>query len=302
MDWSKTLTFSHEDFLSALDQHDYTFEVGQKVHGKIVNHDSDGAYVDIGGKSTALLPTREVYIPDGQKIADVLPLQTEREFLIVRGQDADGQITLSVKQLEIKALWQKFQGFQESQDAFDVRVTGVNKGGLTADAQGIRAFIPRSHVAGQPELEGLVGQRFAVVVLEADPEKRRLVCSQRLAVRQQRFQDFDIGQLVAGTVREIRPYGLMVDLTGAVGLLHINDFSEKRAGSLQSYVEVGTPIKAIITNLEPSRGRISLATRTLEHRPGEMLEAFDHVMAEAEQRSQRSSDAPAATETEPPTE
>jgi small subunit ribosomal protein S1 len=299
MDWSKTLTFSHDDFLLALDQHDYTFEVGQTVHGKVVNHDSDGAYVDIGGKSTALLPTREIYIPDGDKIADVLPLQTEREFLIIRGQDADGQITVSVKQLEIKALWQKFQSLQDSQDAFDVKVTGVNKGGLTVDALGIRGFVPRSHVAGHPELESLVGQRFGVVVLEADPERRRLVCSQRLAVRQQRFQDFEIGQLVSGTVREIRSYGLMVDLAGAVGLLHINDFSEKRAGSLQSYVEVGTSIKAIITNLEPTRGRISLATRSLEHRPGEMLDAFDHVMAEAEQRSQRGSTAEPDAEADP---
>jgi small subunit ribosomal protein S1 len=287
MDWGNALSFSHDDFLLALEGHDYAFEVGQTVQGKIVNHDSDGAYVDIGGKSTALLPVREVTISHGEKITDVLPLHTECEFLIIRGQDADGQITLSLRQLEIKALWQKFQSFQESQDAFDVRVTGVNKGGLTVDAQGIRAFIPRSHVAGHPELESLVGQTLNVIVLEADPDRRRLVCSQRLAQRKQRFQDFEIGQLVSGVVREIRLYGLMVDLAGAVGLLHMNDLSEKRTGNVQSAIPVGTPIKAIITNLEPERGRISLSTRVLENRPGEVLDEFEHVMAEAEQRSQR---------------
>jgi small subunit ribosomal protein S1 len=279
MHWGNALSFSHDDFLLALEGHDYTFEVGQTVQGKIVNHDSDGAYVDIGGKSTALLPVREVTIPHGAKISEVLPLLTEYEFLIIRGQDADGQITLSLKQLEIKALWQKFQSFQESQDAFDVRVTGVNKGGLTVDAQGIRAFIPRSHVTGHPELESLVGQSLTVIVLEADPD--------RLAQRKQRFQDFEIGQLVSGVVREIRLYGLMVDLAGAVGLLHVNELSEKRAGNVQSSIPVGTPIKAVITHLEPERGRISLSTRVLENRPGEVLDEFEHVMAEAEQRAQR---------------
>lgn len=280
-------SFSHDDFLRALEQHDYSFEVGQTVRGKVVNLDSDGAYIDIGGKSTAFLPAHEVLVPPGKKLADVLPLRSDRDFLIIRGQDAEGQISLSLKRLEIKALWERYQALQESQGAIDVRVTGVNKGGLTVDAKGIRGFIPRTHVVGAETLESLVGRTLTVTILEADPERKRLVCSQKIAQRQQRFQEFDYGQLVQGTVRDIRPYGLMIDLTGVLGLLHINDFSEKRVGSLQAHVQVGTPIKAIVTNLDAERGRISLSTRLLENRPGEMLDSFDHVMAEAEERADR---------------
>jgi small subunit ribosomal protein S1 len=281
------LTFSHEDFLNALDQHDYRFDVGETVTGKVVNWDNEFAYIDIGGKATALLPANEVIIPAGESVADILPLRSERQFLIIRGQDADGQITLSLKQLEMKALWAMFLGYQDDQSPFAVKVTGVNKGGLTIDAKGLRAFIPRSHVVGAGEsLDEFVGQTLTVTVLEADPDKRRLVCSQKIAQRQQRLKEFEIGQLVEGSVREIRPYGVMVDLGGALGLLHLNEYSEQRPGNLQGKLPVGTPIKALITNLEPERGRISLSTKVLENRPGEMLDGFEHVMAEAEQRSE----------------
>lgn len=280
------MTFSHDDFLQALDQHDYRFDVGATVRGVIVNWDSDCAYVDIGGKATALLPEREVLLPAGKRISDVLPLRSEWEFLIVRAQDAEGQITLSLKQLELKQLWATFAIYATEQTAFEVKVTGVNKGGITVDAKGIRAFVPRSHVVGYDELEKAIGHTLTVVVLEADPEKKRLVCSHKLAKRQQRLQEFDVGQLVAGTVKEIRPYGALIDLGGALALLHINDYSEQRPNQLQPHLQPGTPIQALITNIETERGRISLSTKVLENRPGEMLDGFAHVMEEAAQRAE----------------
>ena len=48
--------FSAEDFAKALEQQDYEFSRGSVVTGKVETHESDGAYVDIGGKPAAFLP------------------------------------------------------------------------------------------------------------------------------------------------------------------------------------------------------------------------------------------------------
>lgn len=53
------MSFSTDDFAKALEQHDYQFQRGQVVRGKVASYDSDGAYVDIGGKSAAFLPLEE---------------------------------------------------------------------------------------------------------------------------------------------------------------------------------------------------------------------------------------------------
>jgi small subunit ribosomal protein S1 len=278
------LSFSHDDFLKALDQHDFAFEVGQTVLGKIASYGSDGAYIDIGGKSAALLPVREVSLGADQKLEELLPVQTEREFMIIRGQDENGQIILSLRQLEIKAFWEKLQAFDPGQ-TLRVRVNGTNKGGLTANVKGIKAFIPRSHVVQRDNIEELVGQLITVSILEVDPDRKKLVLSQRQAHRAQRITELEIGQLVSGKVADLRPFGAFVDLGGVTALLHINNISQKYVSSVNSLLPIGTALKAVITDLDEQRGRISLSTSVLENRPGEMLEAFEAVMAEAEQRA-----------------
>ncbi len=278
------MSFSHDDFLKALDQHDFAFEVGQTVLGKIASYGSDGAYIDIGGKSAALLPVREVNLGADQKLEELLPVQTEREFMIIRGQDENGQIILSLRQLEIKAFWEKLQAFDPGQ-TLKVRVNGTNKGGLTANVKGIKAFIPRSHVVQRDNIEELVGQLITVSILEVDPDRKKLVLSQRQAHRAQRITELEIGQLVSGKVADLRPFGAFVDLGGVTALLHINNISQKYVSSVNSLLPIGTALKAVITDLDEQRGRISLSTSVLENRPGEMLEAFEAVMAEAEQRA-----------------
>ncbi len=280
------MTFSHDDFLRALDAHDFSFEVDQTVQGKVASHANDGVYIDIGGKSAAFLPEREVNLMADQKLEDLLPVGTERDFLIVKGQDENGQVTLSLRQLEIKAFWLELQAYDPGQ-TLTVRVTGTNKGGLTANVKGIKAFIPRSHVVQRENQEELIGQRLTVSILEADPERKKLVLSQRQAHRAQRINELEIGQLVSGKVADLRPFGAFVELNGITALLHINNISQKYVSSVNAVLPVGTLVKAVIADLDTQRGRISLSTSVLEERPGEVLDAFETVMAEAEERFDR---------------
>jgi small subunit ribosomal protein S1 len=200
--------------------------------------------------------------------------------------NADGQITLSLRQLEIKALWEEIQTYEPGH-TLTVRVTGTNKGGLTANFKSIKAFIPRSHVVQRENQEELIGQRLTVAILEADPERKKLVLSQRQAQRAQRITELEIGQLVSGTVADTRPFGAFVDLGGISGLLHINNISQNYVSSVSALLPNGTPLKAIVMDLDQQRGRVSLSTSVLENRPGEVLEEFAAVMSDAEQRAER---------------
>jgi small subunit ribosomal protein S1 len=97
----RNVSFSLDDFAKALEQHDYQFAKGQVIKGKVFQHSSEGAYVDIGGKSPGFVPFREASSQKITNIAEALPLQEEREFLIISEQDADGQILLSRRQLKM---------------------------------------------------------------------------------------------------------------------------------------------------------------------------------------------------------
>ncbi|MBE9257702.1 MULTISPECIES: S1 RNA-binding domain-containing protein [Aphanizomenonaceae] len=280
-------SFSMDDFAKALEKHDYQFQKGQVVRGKVFQVDHDGAYVDIGGKSSAFLPQEEASLRAVADLSEVLPMNEELEFLIIRDQDAEGQVTISRKQLEVKQIWEKLLEMQENSQSVQVRVTGVNKGGVTVDLLGVRGFIPRSHIAERDNLEALKGQTLTVGFLEINRETNKLVLSQRLAARSSNFSLLEIGQLIEGKITGIKPFGVFVDFNGVSALLHIKQVSQKFIDSLEKVFQIGQPIKAVIIDLDEGKGRVAISTRILENFPGEVVENFAEVMNSAEARANR---------------
>jgi small subunit ribosomal protein S1 len=280
-------SFTMDDFAKALEQHDYQFQKGQTVHGKVFQIDHDGAYVDIGGKASAFLPRDEASLRTVTDLSEILPLQEKLEFIIIREQDAEGQVTLSRRQLEIRHIWEKLTKMQEASQTVQARVTGVNKGGVNVEVFGLRGFIPRSHLSERDDLESLKGQTLTTSFLEIDPNTKRMVLSQRLASRSANFSMLEIGQLVEGKITGIKPFGVFVELDGVSALLHIKQVTQKFIDNLEKVFQVGQQIKAVIIDIDEGKGRIAISTRVLENFPGEILENMEEVMTSAEARSER---------------
>ncbi len=280
-------SFTMDDFAKALEKHDYQFQKGQVVNGRVFQLDPDGAYVDIGGKSSAFVPRDEASLRAVTDLSEVLPLNENLEFLIIRDQDAEGQVTLSRKQLEINHIWDRLAQMQEDSQTTQVRVINVNKGGVTVNVQGLRGFIPRSHLVERDNLEALKGQSLTTGFLEVNRSNNKLILSQRIATRSASFSVLEVNQLVLGKISGIKPFGVFVDLDGTSALLHIKQISQKFIENLEKVFQVGQPIKAIIIDLDEGKGRVALSTKVLENFPGEMLENMDEVMASAEARAER---------------
>lgn len=280
------ISFSMEDFEKALDTHDYVFQKGQVVRGKVFEYDSNGAYIDMGGKSPGFVPMSEAGLGRVTHLSEVLPLEQEAEFLIIREQDAEGRVTLSRRQLLVQRVWEELAEMQESGKSLPIYVTGVNRGGVTGEVQGLRGFIPRSHLMEQDDLDSLVGQNLTATLLEVNPEQRKLVLSQREAARANVVRDLEAGQLLEGKVSNVKPYGVFIDVGGITGLLHIKHISGGSVAveSLEKMFPPGRKLQVAILQIDEWKNRISLTTKILEYYPGEILEQFDQVMATAEER------------------
>lgn len=276
--------FSMEDFETALEKYDYEFVKGQKVKGTIVQITSDGAYVDIGGKSPGFVPTNEAALGFVNNLENLLPIGEVKEFLIIREQDSEGQVTLSLRQLALDEAWADIKEMAETGKSTQIRITGTNKGGVTGEVAGLRAFIPRSHLQQRDNLESLMGQLLTATFLEVNQENRKLVLSQRDAMRAVAMNSITEGALMSGKIVNIKPYGAFVDLQGATGLLHIKEISGARVESLNSIFEVGQEIKVIIKQIDEYQNRMSLSIKALEEYSGENIEKFEQVMANAEER------------------
>jgi small subunit ribosomal protein S1 len=187
----------------------------------------------------------------------------------------------------MKQIWDQLLDAQNGGQSLQARVTGVNRGGVTVEVHSLRGFIPRSHLLEKDDLDSLVDQSLSVSILELDPERNKIVLSQRLASQSIGFSQLEVGQLVEGKVMGVKPFGVFVDIEGVTGLIHIKEVSQKYVDSLPTLFPVGQIIKAMVISLDEGRHRISLSTRILENYPGEVVEKLSEVMESAEARSER---------------
>ncbi|MBL1209221.1 S1 RNA-binding domain-containing protein [Geminocystis sp. GBBB08] len=279
-------TFSTDDFAQALEQeqYDYHFNKGEIVKGKVFQHDSSGVYVDIGGKSPGFVPLSEASWQNVTNITDILPLHQEFEFLIIKEQDSEGQVKLSRRQLFIEQAWDNLIEIQEKGKIVQMLVTGVNRGGVIGQIDGLRAFIPRSHLIEKDDFEKLIDQSLSAHVLQIDRPQNKIVLTQRDLAKTAAMSYLQEGEVVLGKVVKIQPYGVFVDFGGIAGLLHIKQISEGQISALTNVFKIGEEVKVVVLEIDEIKNRISLSTKVLETYPGEFLEKKDLVMETAEER------------------
>ena len=279
--------FDEQAFLAALEEQDFVGTTGEVVSGTVVGLESDGVYVDIGGKAPGFMPKKEAGLGVITNLKERFPKGMQLEVLVTREQNADGMVTVSARALVLRHSWEKVRGLEKEGKVVQVKINGFNRGGVTCDLEGLRGFIPRSQLQEGENHEALVGKTLGVTFLEVNPDTRKLVLSEKRAATAAGFSELEVGQLVEGVVASIKPYGFFVDLGGVSGLLHQSSITGGQLRDLREAFGPGERLRALITELDPGRGRIALNTALLEGQPGELLIEKEKLMAEAEDRANR---------------
>ncbi|MBG1261801.1 30S ribosomal protein S1 [Nostoc commune] len=275
--------FTHEDFAALLDKYDYHFSPGDVVPGTVFSIEPRGALIDIGAKTAAYIPIQEMSINRVDSPEEVLQSNETREFFILTDENEDGQLTLSIRRIEYMRAWERVRQLQAEDATVRSGVFATNRGGALVRIEGLRGFIPGSHISTRKPKEELVGEDLPLKFLEVDEERNRLVLSHRRALVERKMNRLEVGEVVIGTVRGIKPYGAFIDIGGVSGLLHISEISHEHIDTPHSVFNVNDEVKVMIIDLDAERGRISLSTKQLEPEPGDMIKNRDLVYDKAEE-------------------
>src|SRR3989344_4615516 len=121
--------------------------VGSIVEGKVVAFDRSSLFVDLGIQGTGIIFGREFYavkdIIKGLNVGDTLFAK------VVEMENEDGYRELSMIDASKDISWQKLRDMKESGELVNVKITGVNKGGLLATLNGMQAFLPVSQLSAE---------------------------------------------------------------------------------------------------------------------------------------------------------
>ena len=277
--------FDENAFLEALNANEPIGATGETISGKVIAIESDGLYVDIGGKAPGYMPKKECGLGVITNFKEKFSVGLEMEVLVIKEQNADGMVTVSARALILRQSWEKVSSSAKNGELIDVLINGFNRGGLTCDVDGLRGFIPRSQLEDGQDHQSFVGKTLKVAFLEVNPESRKLVLSEKKALLLSKIEKLKLGQLIEGKVLAVKPYGFFIDVGGASGLLHQSSLTKGNIRDLREIFVEGEFVKALITEIDMNKGRIGLNTALLENMPGELLIEKQTLMDEANERA-----------------
>jgi small subunit ribosomal protein S1 len=148
-------------------------------------------------------------------------------------------------------------------------VTGVIKGGVEVDVDGLRAFAPGSHVDLRlgVDLSHLVAQRLPFVVTQYAKRGRDLVLSRRAILeeeaqkaRAEALARLKPGEELEGTVRSVVAFGAFVDVGGVEGLVPLQEMSHNRSEGPAQVFKVGESTRVKVTRID-ERGKVWLSRK-----------------------------------------
>jgi small subunit ribosomal protein S1 len=148
-------------------------------------------------------------------------------------------------------------------------VTGVIKGGIEVDVDGLRAFAPGSHVDLRlgADLSHLVGQRLPFLVTQYAKRGRDVVLSRRSMLeeearkaRSEALARLKVGEDLDGIVRSVVPFGAFVDVGGIEGLVPLQEMSHNRADGPSDVFKAGEPTRVKVLKID-DRGKVWLSRK-----------------------------------------
>jgi small subunit ribosomal protein S1 len=150
-------------------------------------------------------------------------------------------------------------------------VTAVNKGGLTLDVKGVRAFLPISQIERQrvEDASSYVGKKLRCEVTSVDRQSENVVVSRRVVLdreaeelRGKALARLREGEVLEGTVTRLSEHGAFIDLGGVEGLLHQSKITARRNEfSEEEPLRVGKRLEVEVVRVDAERGRVGLDFR-----------------------------------------
>ena len=269
-----------EDILASEAQEPQNVSRGDIVDGTIVFIGQEGIAVDIGAKVEGIIPLNQlgdepVTLEQAQ---EMYKSGEQIEAYVVRVDLPNSQIVLSKKRADQDKGWRVLEKMQEAEEAFEVEVLEKVRGGLVAQVEGIRAFLPASQVDTRRvnDLDPYVGKPLMVKLIELNRKRNRVIISHRAILEAQKAQarEATVGQLEAGAqfegeVVEITDFGVFVNLGGIDGLVHRSELTYGRFNHPRDVVKVGDKVQVQVMDVDNDRERINLSMKALTQDPWE---------------------------------
>lgn len=261
------------------------FREGDRVTGTVVSVEEEEVLLDLNTFSQGVIPAGEYSDDPAFHAMDEIRTGDTLSAIVLDSDDGQGRVLLSLKEAREDESWKKMEEALENRTIFSVKVLTSVNAGVVAFLEGIRGFIPASHLALEyvEDVDRFVGETLDVVVITADPEKKKLVLSAKEVAKEKAAKEHEKklnalqkGFITEGVIERIEPYGCFVNIGDDLsGLVHISQICNKFLKSPNEVVKLGQTVKVKV--LDVNEGKIRLSMKEAEDIAPEVQEEEESI-------------------------
>ena len=257
------------------------------MEAEFIGKEKGKAFFNLGRYGTGVVFGREFL--NAREIIRELEQGRKMTAKVAMLDNENGYIELSLTEADKQKVWQELKEMKDSGEAFTVKITGVNAGGLTTDIKEIKAFLPVSQLSNEhyprvgdfkekilEELKKFVDGELQVKIITVNPKANKLIISEREITDenvQELLKKYKVGDVVDGIISGVADFGAFIRFVNdpeVEGLIHISELDHKLVENPKEIVKVDESVKAMITDIK--EGRVSLSLKALKPDPWKGLE------------------------------
>lgn len=257
---------------------------GEILEGAVIFKGRNKILVDVGGVATGIVSGRE--LKDSFNTFGTLHVGDCVVAMVLEEENEEGLVVLSLRRASQKKAWQRFHDLIAADSSMLFIAQEINKGGLLANIDGIRAFLPVSQLAPMhyprvnnadpneimSRLQKFIGHSFTVKIITMDEEAGKIVVSEREAMSEERakaLESLHIGDMRDGVISGIVKFGLFVAFDGLEGLVHISEIAWGHVKNPVEYGNMNDRVKVKVIGVEGEK--LSLSMKQLTKDPWEEI-------------------------------
>lgn len=258
---------SELSFEQMLDESFKTIHNGEVVEGTVIDVKPDEIILNIGYKADGIITKNEYSNDSSLDLTTVVSVGDAMTVKVLKVNDGEGQVLLTYKRLAAEKSNERLKEAFENKEVLKATVTQILGGGLCAEVEGVRVFIPASLVSDsyEKDLSKYDGKEIEFVISEFNPrrnrvigDRRQLLVAERAEKQRELFARLQVGDTIEGIVKNVTDFGAFVDLGGVDGLLHISEMSWGRVENPKKVFKVGDNLKVLVKDINDTKVALSL--------------------------------------------
>jgi small subunit ribosomal protein S1 len=257
------------------------YQEGDVVKGKVTKLADFGAFIELEEGIEGLAHISELsWVKRINHPKEVLTVGDEVEAKILSYDLQKGRVSLGLKQVYPNP-WDTIDERYPEGSSVTCKINKITNSGAFAEIEeGIEGFVHIDDLSWtkkyrHPSAVLTEGKEYDFQVIEIDKQNRRI----RLGMKQLTDDPWQAlaksckpGNIIEGEITSKTDFGLFVKVQGGIeGLIHKNNLAsktekEESPDELLEHYSVGDKVKAVVTEIDPSKQKLSLSIKDYQHK------------------------------------